>query len=265
MVELCVSFFAELPDIARDPAVHFDCVRVGNWSDDRTIDRALSCFPEKTVLYHHNGNLRPDGPQSKEVFTTLCERQRRTGSPWLSAHLDHHTDEEIRAVLHDGVRPPPYDPEEAVELVREGARALQAQLPVPLLLENLPHWPLAEPDLAVTPDFIRRVLKGSAHGFLIDLPHACVTADVLGMPVEVYLEALPLDKVVEVHVSGPRQRNGRLADAHEPLREADYALLQWVLQRTAPKAVTLEYWKDPALVRDQILRLGELLATHSTS
>jgi hypothetical protein len=37
-------------------------------------------------------------------------------------------------------------------------------------------------------------------------------------------------------------------------------LLEWLLRRTSPRAVTLEYWKDSAQARDQILRLNELIA-----
>jgi len=75
-----------------------------------------------------------------------------------------------------------------------------------------------------------------------------------------YLEELPLDRVVEIHVSGPRFENGWWHDYHDTLQTEDYALLEWVLRRSTPRVVTLEYWKDIAQVREQLLRLSRLIA-----
>jgi uncharacterized protein (UPF0276 family) len=65
--------------------------------------------------------------------------------------------------------------------------------------------------------------------------------------------------VRQLHVSGPRPRDGVLADAHEPLLEEDYALLHDVLRQTRPLALTLEYYRDEAALQEQIGRLRELL------
>jgi len=110
------------------------------------------------------------------------------------------------------------------------------------------------------PDFIGRVLEETQCGLLLDIPHACITAATLDRDVRSYLEEFPLDRTIEVHVSGVRCENGQWAGSHEPLQDEDYALLEWLLQRSAPRAVTLEYWKDPAQAHDQILHLNKLIA-----
>jgi hypothetical protein len=74
-----------------------------------------------------------------------------------------------------------------------------------------------------------------------------------------YLSCLPLDRVVQIHVSGPRVRNDRLADVHEPLQEIDYAVLDFVLARTHPQVVTLEYIRERDVLREQLFRLGGVL------
>jgi uncharacterized protein (UPF0276 family) len=47
--------------------------------------------------------------------------------------------------------------------------------------------------------------------------------------VQYYVRGLPLARVVQVHVSGPRMRGGQLVDVHEPMQAIDYELLDFVL------------------------------------
>jgi uncharacterized protein (UPF0276 family) len=118
----------------------------------------------------------------------------------------------------------------------------------------------------VDPAFISSVIEETNCGLLLDLAHARVAACYQDEPVRHYLARLPLNRLVEIHVSGPRSlpasdgaSGGRLFDAHEPMQEADYALLTWVLERTRPQAVTLEYSKDRAQLKAQLDRLRTLL------
>ena len=90
-----------------------------------------------------------------------------------------------------------------------------------------------------------------------------MTAAALEIEVHDYLDRLPLDRVVQIHVSGPRMRNGRLADVHEPLQEIDYALLDFILAKTCPQVVTLEYVRERDALREQLYRLASVLDTHS--
>jgi uncharacterized protein (UPF0276 family) len=58
-------------------------------------------------------------------------------------------------------------------------------------------------------------------------------------------------------------RKGRLVDAHEPLQDVDYALLDFVLENTHPQVVTLEYIRERELLRDQLFRLRSILNAHN--
>ena len=140
------------------------------------------------------------------------------------------------------------------------AHTVADRLTVPLLLENVEHWPLPELDIAVTPGFIGRVLDETGCGFLLDTAHAKVTAHRLKRDVCSYVEELPLHKVVEIHVCGTTFNGERVIDSHEPLQDEDYGLLAWLLQRSAPRVVTLEYARDAHQVPAQIVRLNEIIA-----
>jgi hypothetical protein len=56
-----------------------------------------------------------------------------------------------------------------------------------------------------------------------------------------------------------RGRGRRLVDAHEPLQEVDYALLDDVLARTRAQVVTLEYIRERKALLQQLVRLRALL------
>jgi deoxyribodipyrimidine photo-lyase len=184
------------------------CSKRGAASSGRTIPR-----PSWTTSGHGSGHWRPTP---------------RPGEDRIN--------EEIHGLIREGRRPPRYDAEEAFTLICHAAQIVQAHLPVRLLLENVPHWPLPEVDVVVMPDFIGRVLEETQCGLLLDIPHACITAATLDHDVRSYLEEFPLDRTIEVHVSGVRCENGQWAGSHEPLQDEDYALLEWLLQRSAPRA-----------------------------
>jgi uncharacterized protein (UPF0276 family) len=130
---------------------------------------------------------------------------------------------------------------------------------VPLILENLDYCPGGAYEHICDPAFIAAVLNTTGAGLLLDLAHARVSAARLGLPIETYLGQLPLDRVRQLHISGPRSRAGVLFDAHEALQEQDYALLEWVLLRTQPLALTLEYNREEAELRAELERLRAAL------
>lgn len=109
------------------------------------------------------------------------------------------------------------------------------------------------------PALIAELVEATGADLLLDLAHAQVSASRLGYALESYLQRLPLERVRQLHISGPRHDGTTLFDAHEPLREADYTLLAWVLNETDPAVLTLEYGKDENALLDQVRRLRQQL------
>ncbi len=240
-----------------------DGIKVGDWVDDSLEADIRAAYPERVLLFHHwHLYNTPDQPPDG-ALPLLQEALARFHSPWLSGHIDQVSWQEILPVFREGVVPQhDIDVEAAITRNCTAARLLSAGLPVPLLLENMPHWPHDLPHEAARPSFIRAVLERADAPLLLDLAHARVSAAALVMPVVEYLAALPLERVVEIHLSGPRMVNGRLGDAHEPLTAEDYDLLDWTLARTNPRAVTLEYIKpDADALRTMIQQLARIIAS----
>ncbi|WMJ86312.1 multinuclear nonheme iron-dependent oxidase [Anaerocolumna sp. MB42-C2] len=120
-------------------------------------------------------------------------------------------------------------------------------LDIELLIENVPYTPYYETNspgiirYSVYPELIKQLCSEYEIGLLLDIAHAKVTASGLGLSVEDYMSALPLERVKEIHVVGTRDTKDGLRDHHLEMNEDDYKNLEFILKITNPELVTLEY------------------------
>jgi uncharacterized protein (UPF0276 family) len=241
-----------------------DGVEVGPWYSVAQIAEYRSELPD-LPFYFHGGDLIAQVGWIPNAFRKTAAYLHCTASPWVSMHITMWLPGMVWLMLRRGWRLPLPDPERAtrrfVRQVRRLARALQA----PVVLENVEPLPFEGYDFEVRTERIKQVLRASECGLVLDIGHARISAAALGVDVYGYLDDLPLDRVVQVHTSGPRLRGGRLVDAHEPLQAVDYALLDYVLERVCPQVVTLEYIREREALSEQLRRLRDILEAHRRS
>jgi sugar phosphate isomerase/epimerase len=217
----------------------------------------------------HGGNLVAQVGIVPGAVARIAAYLRCTGSPWApspwaSMHLTLWPPGMLWLMLRRGWRLPLPDPDRSARRLVRQVATLQRALGVPLLLENTPGLPWQGYGFEAEPERIAAVLEESGCGLLLDTGHARVAAAAMGVDVHDYLERLPLERAMQLHVSGPRTRDGRLVDAHEPLREIDYALLDGLLARTHPQVVTLEYIRERDALREQLHRLRRMRDARAT-
>lgn len=111
-------------------------------------------------------------------------------------------------------------------------------------VENLNYFPTGAYEMVCHPDFICRVLRQLDIGLLLDIGHLKISAQNLNIPLDAYIEALPLERVTEVQVSGAGIQNGIWEDLHDLPSEEDWAILEKVISLTSAEYVTLEYYRD---------------------
>lgn len=116
---------------------------------------------------------------------------------------------------------------------------------VEVLIESMPSYVIPENYKAFAdPEFIKELCEEADIDFLLDTGHIKISAWDRNEPVLDYLKKLPLDRVREIHTSGPRFIDGKMIDEHEYMQDDDYKLLKLALSMTNPKIVTLEYGGD---------------------
>ncbi len=259
-----------------------DYLKVGPFMGQAAI---AALAPRHPLMLHLDDTLSGYHRPSDEMAQRIVDLVQLTGTPWTSEHIGFSVaDVRLDQALVTQAASEMLSRDQALHNIVRNARALAGRLPVPLLLENIPMFPNLAHMHVTDPDFIADVIEQTGCGLLLDLAHARVSADVLGHDVYDYVSQLPLERVVELHLSGPRPLaemdaplralvrenlpsvthllsfdDENLIDAHEPMQEADYALLEWTLARTDLKAVSLEYYRKPGALREQLLRLGQML------
>ncbi|MGB9723436.1 MAG: DUF692 family multinuclear iron-containing protein [Chloroflexia bacterium] len=258
-IRLAVTASPALLEVWDQEAARPDLLEVTTWMPVEEVRRFRALVPDRPLLLH-GGNLL-GAPLLEVQVRELGVLLQETGSPWLSAHISLWPWKVLQEARLHGRRPTALDLGPHLEAFFSRVRALREQLGVTLLLENAPGLPGFEHDPESDPETIAAVLEATGCPLLLDLSYAQTAADNWGLSPEEYLRRLPLDRAMEVHLSAPgRLENGRRIDAHEALREEDFALLDWLRQRANPQVLTLEYWKDSHALLVQMIRLKKELA-----
>jgi uncharacterized protein (UPF0276 family) len=248
MIQLGANGSEHLEAFIEAGQVQVDYLKVGAFLGRARIAHLKAHYP--LLLHGSELALSARPPLDGTELVAVLDYVALTGTPWYSVHLGFAVD---KMAPGDGDAPAdgtgPLSVDEARRRIIRNAR----------ILENVPRFLNAAHDHVCEPDFIAEVVQAADTGFLLDLAHARVSAACLGYDLHDYLHRLPLDRTVEIHVSGPRLVDGMLQDVHEPLCEADYNLVVWALQHTPARAITLEYWKDKNALREQLVRLRALV------
>jgi uncharacterized protein (UPF0276 family) len=261
MIQLTTNLSDPLLELIRSNSAPIDGVEVGPWfsvQQIRTYKQTLPGLP----FFFHGGDLIERVGIIPGTISKIMAYLQSTKSPWVSMHITMWLPGMVWLMLRRGWRMPLPNAQRATRRFVRQVMRLAHSTQVDVILENTEPLPFNGYDFEVQTERITEVLGKTGCGFVLDTGHARVSAAALEMDVHDYVNRLPLDRVVQVHISGPRMRDGRLVDAHEPMQETDYALLDFVLARTHPQVVTLEYVREQVALREQLFRLRDVVDGH---
>jgi uncharacterized protein (UPF0276 family) len=167
----------------------------------------------------------------------LAGLARRFGSPLVSEHVAF-----CRAGgLEAGHLLPVPRTREALAVLTANVRAAQAELPVPLAVENiaaLVSWP---EDELTEAQFLTELVERTGVLLLLDVANLYTAQVNFGTDAVATLEALPLSAVGYVHVAGGVLRDGLWHDTHShPVSPEILAILAALAELTALPGVLLE-------------------------
>lgn len=159
-------------------------------------------------------------------------------APWHSEHLCMSSADGV--VLHD-LLPLPFRAD-AVRTAVARIRELRDALERPVAIENISYY--AHPGYAELEeaDFLLEVLDRADAKLLLDVNNVYVNSRNHHFDAARFLERMPAERVVQIHVAGHSQReDGLIVDTHgAAVRDEVYALLEHVLERVGPVPVLLE-------------------------
>jgi uncharacterized protein len=211
-------------------------------------------------------------PPTEATLEAIGREAERTRTPWIGEHLAFITADglDMGGATSDSPTALTYTvcpqmSEETVERVADNVASLQPRFGAPLILENSPQYFAVPGSTMPMVDFIGAVLARCEVGLLLDLTHFLITMLNTGGDAAREIDRLPLERVVEIHVSGMNVQSGIVWDDHAtPAPAPVFALLERVLERARPHALTLEYNWSPnfpqAILKAHLERVHETLA-----
>jgi uncharacterized protein (UPF0276 family) len=168
----------------------------------------------------------------------LAELARRVKPAWISDHLCWTG---IAGTNSHDLLPMPLT-EASLGHVTARVRQVQDRLGRPLIVENpssylqfagaqMPEW-----------EYLGRLAEDSGCGLLLDVNNVYVSAFNHGFDAAAYIEALPAERIVQVHLAGPRDCGTHLLDTHDsPVLEPVWALYALAMRRTGGVSTLLEW------------------------
>lgn len=180
------------------------------------------------------GGAEPIEPWRVQALAHLAQQVQ---APLVSEHLAF-----VRAGgLETGHLLPLPRTREMLDIVVENILHAEAELPVPLALENVStlfEWPGAEMDEAA---FLTEICQRTEAMLLLDIENVYANARNLGGDPIALLERIPLARVAYVHIAGGIETAGIYHDTHgQPIPDEVFALLEELCSRVAVPGVLLE-------------------------
>jgi uncharacterized protein (UPF0276 family) len=177
-------------------------------------------------------------PLDRRYLASLRALRDRTRARWVSDHLCWTG--VLGKNTHD-LLPMPYT-EESLAHVAARVKEVQDVLGAPLALEN----PSTYAEFAEAPmrewEFLARLAEEADCAILLDVNNIYVSARNHGFDPQVYLDAIPFDRVVQLHVAGHTDHTTHIIDSHiGPVTTEVWKLLGDAYTRAGGAPVLLEW------------------------
>ena len=177
---------------------------------------------------------------NREHLKRLKALVRRTKTPWLSDHLCWGSVD--GRYTHD-LLPMPYT-FEAARLTAEKIRQVRDFVEVPVVVENVSSYAEFHVSEMTEWEFLNEVVERADCGILLDVNNIYVSSQNHNFDPKVYVEAVPAERVAQIHVAGHSKFERYILDTHDhPVLDPVWALYARAIERCGPTATLLE-WDD---------------------
>jgi len=221
------------------------------------LDAIAERYP--VVMHGVSLSIGSADPLNREYLRQLRQLRERVKARWVSDHLCWTG---VAGKNSHDLLPMPYT-EEALKHVVARVKQVQDVLGSPIALENPSTY--AELSGASMPEweFLARLAEGADCAILLDVNNVYVSAHNHGFDPARYLDAIPFDRVVQLHVAGHTDHGTHIIDSHiGPVVNPVWELLAIAHRRGAGVPILLEWDAEiPAfeVVHQEALRAREFI------
>ncbi len=180
--------------------------------------------------------------------------------PWHSEHLCIGS---ANARFFHDLLPLPFT-DEAVAMSVQRLCEMRDALDLPIALENVSYYAPQADDGLDEADFVVEVLERADAKLLLDVNNIYVNARNFGFDAEAYIDRMPRERVVQIHVAGHLVRDdGLRIDTHgEAVPNDVYHLLEYALRKVGPVPVLLERDNNIPALEELLAEIDDLWAIY---
>jgi uncharacterized protein (UPF0276 family) len=190
------------------------------------------------VMHGVSLSIGSTAPLDMGYLARLKALAARVSPLWISDHLCWTG---VGGLNSHDLLPMPLT-EESLALTADRVRAVQDYLGRPIVLENpstylafqssrLPEW-----------EFIGRLAEDTGCGLLLDVNNVHVSSVNQFFDPLAYIDAIPANHVVQIHLAGPSDHGTHLIDTHDhPVPDEVWPLYARAWERCGPVATLLEW------------------------
>jgi uncharacterized protein (UPF0276 family) len=186
-------------------------------------------------------SLGADAPPERAHLARLAELERRIEPVLVSEHLAWSA---WRGIYYPDLLPVPRTRESLARVV-DNIHRTQEALRRPIAIENPAHYLRLPQHTWSESDFMRELVRRTGCGLLLDINNVFVSARNLGYGAPHYLDAFPVEHVMEIHLAGhsndPNLGEALLVDSHDTeVAEEVWALFERAIARMGPRPTLIE-------------------------
>jgi len=176
----------------------------------------------------------------------------RLGAPWCSDHLCWTG---VGGVDTHDLLPLPMT-RASLEHVVERCKRVQGEVGAVLALENASTYLAFRESTIPEAEFLGEIAERADCGILLDVNNVFVSAYNHGFDTRAYIDAIPADRVVQIHVAGHTDRGAYLLDTHsDHVKDEVWELYRRALRRCGPTSTLVEW--------DELIPAWEVLAAEA--
>jgi uncharacterized protein (UPF0276 family) len=259
-VELAINHSPQAAELLAHGAIRLDRFKCPDWPD--MIARASA---QASVYVHFPLEAGPRQPREVNL-DTIAAMIEQTHTPQVNTHL---------VAFADDAQTPRQIEDQMLRHLSSLADRFGAER---IIAENIPYHadkrvPKQYAPACVDPELISRVIERIGCGLLLDISHARISADSLGVDAHEYIERLPVARLRELHVTGMQRIDGVLID-HMGLARDDWPHVESAIERIGrgawgrPWCLAFEYggigepfrWRSQAsVIASDLPRLDRLI------
>lgn len=205
----------------------------------RVVDAIAAHYP--IAMHGVSMSLGGTDPLDRTLLKKLKDLADRTHASWMGDHICWTG---VHGQNNHDLLPLPLN-ERTLRHLAERVRQAQDLLERPLVLENASTYVTFASSNMPEEEFVARLAEDADCALLLDVNNVYVSCRNHGWDPLRYLEHIPYDRVVQIHLAGHTEKGTHAIDTHKGhVIDAVWALYAEVIRRAGPISTLVEWDQD---------------------